>query len=197
MAIYGLLSFMQARGEAAQPFSVEVFVNGESAGTRAFTAASMTAPDPIILSVPANAGTNQVRIVKKDAGTVYWSAAANYYDTATADARHGTYQLALTRKYSLLTPVTVRNRIVYRETPFSGTANPGDVLTVRLTAAGSPEWRYLALEDPLPAGVEAIQRHQRLSAREAGAGCVVVRLARRVPRFAHGVLPGDLRARSI
>ena len=25
------------------------------------------------------------------------------------------------------------------------------------TAAGSPEWRYLALEDPLPAGVEAIQ----------------------------------------
>ena len=31
------------------------------------------------------------------------------------------------------------------------------MLTVRLTAAGSPEWRYLALEDPLPAGVEAIQ----------------------------------------
>jgi uncharacterized protein YfaS (alpha-2-macroglobulin family) len=31
------------------------------------------------------------------------------------------------------------------------------VLTVRLTVAGSPQWRYLALEDPLPAGVEAIQ----------------------------------------
>jgi uncharacterized protein YfaS (alpha-2-macroglobulin family) len=46
---------------------------------------------------------------------------------------------------------------VYRETPFTGTAKPGDVLTVRLTVAGSPEWRYLALEDPLPAGVEAIQ----------------------------------------
>ena len=165
MAIYGLLSFMQARGEASLPFSVEVFVNGQSAGTRAFTAASMTAPDPLVISVPANAGNNQVRIVKKDpppgasAGqaALYWAAAANYYDMATADARHGSYQLALTRKYSLLTPVTVKNRIVYRETQFSGTANPGDVLTVRLTAAGSPEWRYLALEDPLPAGVEAIQ----------------------------------------
>jgi uncharacterized protein YfaS (alpha-2-macroglobulin family) len=88
---------------------------------------------------------------------VYWSAAANYYDTASADSRSGSRQLAITRKYALLTPVQLKNRIVYRETPFSGTANPGDVLTVRLTVAGSPEWRYLALEDPLPAGVEPIQ----------------------------------------
>jgi uncharacterized protein YfaS (alpha-2-macroglobulin family) len=31
------------------------------------------------------------------------------------------------------------------------------VLTVRITAAGSNDWRYLVIEDPLPAGVEAIQ----------------------------------------
>jgi uncharacterized protein YfaS (alpha-2-macroglobulin family) len=157
MAIYGLLTFMQARGESAQPFSVEVFVNGQAAGRHSFSAAAMTAPDPIVISAPANAGANQVRLVKRDGGTVYWSAAAEYYDTATADARQGSRELAITRQYALLTPVTVKNQIVYRETPFSGTARPGDVLTVRLTAAGSPEWRYLALEDPLPAGVEAIQ----------------------------------------
>jgi len=98
-----------------------------------------------------------VRIVKKDSGTVYWSAAANYYDTATVDARQGSRQLALTRSYAALTPVKVKDRIVYRETPFTGTATPGDVISVRLTAAGSPEWRYLAIEDPLPAGVESIQ----------------------------------------
>ncbi len=80
-----------------------------------------------------------------------------YYDTATADARQGSRQLAVTRKYAVLTPVSVKDRIVYRETPFTGQAKPGDVLTVRLTVAGSPEWRYLAIEDPLPAGVEAIQ----------------------------------------
>lgn len=157
MAIYGLLGFMQARGEASQPFTVDVYVNGEQAGQHSFTAAEMTASDPIIISAGANTGENQVRVVKKNAGTVYWSAAAMYYDTANADARQGSRQLALTRKYALLTPVTVKGRIVYRETPFDGTAKPGDVLTVRLTAAGSPEWRYLALEDPLPAGVEAIQ----------------------------------------
>jgi len=157
MAIYGLLGFMQARGEAAQPFSVDVFVNGANAGRRTFPAAAMTAPDPQVITVPANAGANEVRLVKRDAGTVYWSASANYYDTAGAGARSGDRELALARKYAVLTPVTVKGRIVYREQPFTGTAQPGDVLTVRLTVAGSPEWRYLAIEDPLPAGVEAIQ----------------------------------------
>jgi uncharacterized protein YfaS (alpha-2-macroglobulin family) len=156
-AIYGLLSFMQARGEAAQPFSIDVFVNGNPAGRQTFSAAAMTAPDPVVITAPAAAGANQVRLVKHDGGTVYWSAAAVYYDTAGAGARTGDRQLALTRKYALLSPVTVNGRIVYREQEFSGTANPGDVLSVRLTAAGSPEWRYLTLEDPLPAGVEAIQ----------------------------------------
>jgi len=167
MAIYGLLAFMQARQEAAQPFSVDVFVMSKPAGQHSFTAAEMTASDPVVFTVPANVGDNQVRIAKRPpspaasagqaGGTVYWSAAAVYYDTAHTDARQGSRHLAITRKYALLTPVTVKGRIVYRETPFTGTAKPGDVLTVRITAAGSPEWRYLALEDPLPAGVEAIQ----------------------------------------
>lgn len=167
MAIYGLLSFMQARNEVAQPFTVDVLVNGKPAGKHAFTAAELTASDPITISVPANTGSNEVKLVKTDptspkassgqAAALYWSAAAVYYDTANADARQGSRQLAITRKYALLTPVKVRDRIVYRETPFTGTAQPGDVLTVRLTVAGSPEWRYLALEDPLPAGVESIQ----------------------------------------
>jgi len=173
MAIYGLLGFMRARGETAQPFTVDVFINGQAAGRHSFTAAEMSASDPIVISAPANAGANQVRLVKRDGSpsdsakaasdrsagqaALYWSAAAVYYDTATADARQGSRELAITRKYALLSPVKVKDRIVYRESAFTGTAKPGDVLSVRLTAAGSPEWRYLALEDPLPAGVEAIQ----------------------------------------
>jgi alpha-2-macroglobulin len=159
MAIYGLLGFMRARAETAQPFSVDVFVNGQAAGRHSFTAADMSASDPIVISTPANAGANQVRLVKRDGpqAALYWSASAVYHDTATADARQGSRELAITRKYALLAPVKLKDRIVYRESAFTGTASPGDVLSVRLTVAGSPEWRYLALEDPLPAGVEAIQ----------------------------------------
>ena len=50
----------------------------------------------------------------------------------------------------------MQKRIVYRETPFTGNAAPGDVLLVRLTVAGAEDWRYLLIEDPLPAGAETI-----------------------------------------
>ncbi|MEZ5285395.1 MAG: alpha-2-macroglobulin family protein [Vicinamibacterales bacterium] len=157
MAIYGLLAFMQARGETAQPFAVDVFVNGQAAGRQAFDAASLAAPDPVIVTVPAQDGDNQVRLVKRDGGTVYWSAAASYFDPSAAEGRSGSRQLAIARRYGRLTPVTVNGRIVYREEPITGPVSTGDVIAVRLTVAGTPDWRYLAIEDPLPAGVEAVQ----------------------------------------
>ena len=150
---------MQARGETAQPFSVDVFVNGEAGGPpRVHRGGDDRAgSDRRSRRRPTRAPT-RCASSSATAARSYWSAAAVYYDTADRRrARSGSRQLAITRKYALLTPVTVKDRIVYRETPFTGTAKPGDVLTVRLTVAGSPEWRYLALEDPLPAGVEAIQ----------------------------------------
>lgn len=157
MAIYGLLAFMQARGETAEPFTVDVFVNGEPTGRQSFDAAAMTAPDPVVVTFPARQGANQVRLVKRDGGTVYWSATAAWFDPSTAEGRQGSRQLAIARRYSRLVPATVRERIVYREAPITGAVAPGDVLAVRLTVAGSADWRYLAIEDPLPAGVEALQ----------------------------------------
>jgi len=127
------------------------------AGTQSFTTASMTAPDPIVVNAPGREGANTIRLVKRGGGTLYWAAKATYYDTAGAQARSGNRQLAITRKYARLSPIKVKDRIVYREDPFDGRMNPGDVLTIRITIAGSSEWRYLMVEDPLPAGVEAVQ----------------------------------------
>ena len=158
MALYGLLAFMQARGERATAAAgVDVFVNGTLAGRHTFSAADMVAADPIRFEADAQAGTNAVRLVTRDGGVVYWSAAATYFDATAAEGRQGSRQLAVTRAYSRLVPVTVDSRIVYREQPFTGTAAPGDVLLVRLTVAGSRDWRYLSVEDPLPAGVESVQ----------------------------------------
>ena len=54
IALYGLLEVLQARNETAEPFSVDVYVNGESAGSRSFTAASLAAPDPIVVTAPGS-----------------------------------------------------------------------------------------------------------------------------------------------
>jgi uncharacterized protein YfaS (alpha-2-macroglobulin family) len=157
-ALYGLLQLLQARDETPHAFSADVYVNGALAGTQAFTVASLVDPDPVVITAAAREGSNSVRIVKRGGGTLYWSATAVYFDTQAADARRGNRQLAITRAYALLAPVTQPDgTIVYREQPFQGRLAPGDVLTVRITAAGSSDWRYLVIEDPLPAGVEAIQ----------------------------------------
>lgn len=158
MVLGGLIDYMRARGEKGADVTVEVFVNGASAGTRTLTGADLTAPDPIEFTASAAAGLNRVRVVTKGVGTIYWGAQAEYFDTAAAEERTGTRRLALERQYFTLTPVTVNNRVVYRESPFTGQVRPGDLLLVRLTAAGSTDWRYLMLEDPIPAGMEAIQQ---------------------------------------
>jgi alpha-2-macroglobulin len=157
MAIYGLLELLQARNETPQAVTVEIYINDALAGTRTLGESALTAPDPIVVTAPAHEGANRVRLVTKGAGAVYWAAAASYYDTAAAGARSGSRELAITRRYARLVPVRSGNRIVYREQPLGTTVAPGDVISVRLTVAGSSDWRYLVIEDPLAAGVEAIQ----------------------------------------
>jgi alpha-2-macroglobulin len=165
MALYGLLDYMRARNETGGDSAVEVVVNGTVVGSRTFTAASLADPDPVVIEAPASAGKNSVVLRNKGGGSLYWSAAAEYFETSSAAGgtidRAGSRTLALTRSYFSLSPVTVQGRVVYRETPFTGSAKPGDLLLVRVDAAGSNDWRYLVIEDPLPAGVEPV-RQQRL-----------------------------------
>jgi alpha-2-macroglobulin len=156
MAIYGLTDYMRARKETGAPMTVAVSVNGGAAETVTFSPESLTAPDPLTVTAPAREGGNEVTLRTEGAGVVYWSAAAEYFDQQTPIERTGSRHLALVRRYFSLTPVQVGGRTRYRETPFAGTARPGDVLLVRLSAAGSTDWRYLMIEDPLPAGTEAI-----------------------------------------
>jgi uncharacterized protein YfaS (alpha-2-macroglobulin family) len=158
MVLFGLLEVMKVRGETAQPSDVEVFVNGVSLGSRTLKVSDPGRLAPVELDAPAAAGKNTVRLVKRGAGALYWSAQAVYFDPRAGVAPTGSRKLAVLRQYFSLSPVNVKGRIVYRETPFSGTARPGDLLLVRLTAAGATEWRYLMIEDPIPAGTESIRQ---------------------------------------
>ena len=158
MALYGLLDYLRARREQPSRFTMDVFVNGEAAGSHTFTPESWTAPDPIVVSAPGREGANQVRLVRRGEGAVYWSATAAYFDNRETIEPEGSRRLALAREDFALQPVERDGRIVYREAPFDGRARPGDLLLVRLTAAGSTDWQFLMIEDPLPAGAEAIRQ---------------------------------------
>jgi uncharacterized protein YfaS (alpha-2-macroglobulin family) len=160
LALEGLLAFMQARNEKPAPVTAEVYVNNAKVATQAFDAKSLLAPNPVLIEAPATTGANTVRIVRRGAGALYYDAAVRYYDKPAASERTGSRKLAIVRRYSTLSPVEVKGRIVYRETAFSGTAKAGDLILVRLTTAGSNDWRYLMLEDPIPAGTEPVEKDE-------------------------------------
>jgi uncharacterized protein YfaS (alpha-2-macroglobulin family) len=157
MVVYGLTAYMQARGESGSPITVDVSVNGTPLRNVSFDQQSLTAPDPVRIIAPGREGDNDVRVSTRGAGTVYWAATARYFDTRTPIERTGDRKLAIARDYFMLSPVqTTKRTVTYRETPFDGTAKPGDVLLVHLAVAGATDWRYLLIEDMLPAGAETI-----------------------------------------
>ncbi len=160
MVLYGLLTVLEQRQQRPGPVTVTVDAGGRQQ-TIALTSADWTSPAPKVVHVPAVAGANEVT-VRAEGGPAYWTAAARYYDMEEGLERTGSRRLAVSRKYFALAPVRKGNRIVYEERAFNGTAAPGDLVLVRLVVAGSDDWQYLMVEDPLPAGAEAVPDPQTL-----------------------------------
>jgi uncharacterized protein YfaS (alpha-2-macroglobulin family) len=80
-----------------------------------------------------------------------------YYTSSPKVTKTGSAALNLLRDYFKLTPAQEGDKVVYRLEPFGGTAARGDVIAVRLTVTGT-DWKYLIVEDPIPAGTEFIER---------------------------------------
>lgn len=160
MVLYGLLGAMKARQEQPAAVTATISVGGQSQQV-SFTPADWTRAFPAVVTLPAGAGTTPVTLTTSG-GPVYWTASARYFDTSAGLERGGTRKLAVSRKYFLLAPIRRDNRVVYEERPYAGTAMPGDVILVRLVVAGANDWRYLMIEDPIPAGTEAVSRPDTL-----------------------------------
>lgn len=160
MVVYGLTDYLKVSGELKPNFSVEVWVNDKPVLTQRFTEADAqtpTAPGLRLTAEQLALGGNRVRIRKTGSGRLYWSARAEYYSTEEKLARTGTVSLNLLRDYFKLVPAREGERIVYQLEPLAGPLETGDVLVVRLTVSGG-DWRYLMVEDPIPAGTEFIER---------------------------------------
>jgi hypothetical protein len=160
MVIYGLTDFLKLSGELKPNFSISVSVNGRPVLTHRFTEADALAVQSPKLKLPAEqlaAGVNRIHITKSGAGTLYWSVRGEYFSTDENLLRTGSVKLILLREYFRLVAERKAEKIVYRLEPLAGAVHQGDVLAVRLTVSGD-EWRYLHIEDPIPAGTEFIEK---------------------------------------
>jgi alpha-2-macroglobulin len=158
MVIYGLIDYLAATNELNSNVTATVFVNDRPVFTRKLEANAVVAPPELRLDESKlERGANRVRISVSGAGRLYYSARAEYSSTADRLEKTGSVPLNLLRDYFRLTPSRVGDKIVYDTQPLTGAVAAGDILAVRLTVTGS-EWKYLMIEDPIPAGTEFIER---------------------------------------
>jgi uncharacterized protein YfaS (alpha-2-macroglobulin family) len=160
MVIFGLTEYLRASHEFEASFRAELYVNGKPTASKEFSAADGLHPVEPSFRLDASQlqpGKNEIRIHKSGLGRLYWSASAAFFSNDKHLVQNNKLSLNITRDYFRLTPEPSGAKIVYRLDPLSGDLHVGDVLAVRMTVAGS-EWRYLLVEDPIPAGAEFITR---------------------------------------
>ncbi len=160
MVVFGLLEYVKVTHEFDADFTADVYVNDNKVLSRHFTKADTMKSDLPRVTLPTEQlrpGANSVRMQKSGTGRLYWSARGEYYSAEKKYFQNNKFSLNITRDYYRMVPQQVQDRIVYDLQPLSGEVHSGDVIAVRLSVNGS-EWRYLLVEDPIPAGAEFVQR---------------------------------------
>jgi len=158
MVIYGMADYLKASQELNPNLNVTVTVNGGPPIVRKLDQAAVAgAPELLLDDGQLQPGANHLHIATSGAGRLYYSARITHYSTEPSQQRNGTVSLNILRDYFKLTPAKDGDKIVYDSAPLNGPVASGDILAVRLTVTGS-EWKYLMIEDPIPAGTEFIER---------------------------------------
>jgi len=158
MVIYGLIDYLKATNELNPDIAATVTVNGQKVGEQAFhTDTALDSPEILLPENKLQSTNNQIQIQSTGKGRLYYSVTATHYSNEARLEQNGAVSLNLLRDYFRLTPARTGEKIVYNLDPLTGPVSQGDIVAVRLTVTGS-EWRYLLVEDPIPAGTEFIEK---------------------------------------
>jgi uncharacterized protein YfaS (alpha-2-macroglobulin family) len=160
MVIYGLTDYLKVTNELNANVTVSIFVNDAPVFTRKLESGLGPAiPEIALEEAKLQPGVNQVRITTSGQGRLYYSARAEYSSNDDKLQKTGDASLNILRDYFRLSPVREGDKIVYDTVPLNGPVSSGDIIAVRLTVSGS-DWKYMMIEDPIPAGTEFIERDQ-------------------------------------
>jgi uncharacterized protein YfaS (alpha-2-macroglobulin family) len=156
LVIDALTDYVAVSKELTPDFTVDVEVNGKQVLSKKFTAADLQVALAPSIKIPAEL-KNSVKVRKSGEGRLYWMARASYSSDEDRLVKTGGVELNLLRDYYRLIPERRGERIVHRLEPLNGPVTQGDTIACRLTLTGG-DWRYLLIEDPIPAGVEFVTR---------------------------------------
>ncbi len=157
MVIYGLVDYLKTTNELHPDFTATVAVNGQAAVTHTFNSDGTPDTEVVLDEAKLESGANQIQVNSQGQGRLYYSIAAIHNSNQARFEKQGAISLNLLRDYFRLVPTKTGDHIVYELAPVEGTVAQGDTIAVRLTVTGS-DWRYLMVEDPIPAGTEFIEQ---------------------------------------
>ena len=155
-AIFGLIDYLKVSRELSPDYDLEVYLNGENVLTQHVSSAGASQT----LSINRKAGEvpvmNEIRVVKRGKGMIYFSSSLDYYTGEEDVAARGSADLNLTREYLRLKVVEDGYKLKWVTEPLSGEVHSGDMLVVKLKLNGAKA-RHLMIEDPIPAGAEQVE----------------------------------------
>jgi hypothetical protein len=158
MVIYGLTDYLKSTNELNPNLTATVYVNDQPVLTRKFDSAAAGSDATLTIDESKlNPAANQIRVTGNGKGRVYYSARAEYFTNEEKIQATGSGSLSIQRDYFRLTPSKGGAKVVWDLSPLNGPVSSGDTIAVRLTVSGS-SWKYLLIEDPIPAGTEFIER---------------------------------------
>jgi uncharacterized protein YfaS (alpha-2-macroglobulin family) len=144
-AVMALTEYLKQTKELDPKYSLTVKVNGKDVKTMNFTKKDAFL-DPVTITVPAadlKAGDNEIELVKNGTGNLYWNSRIHYVLPAE-QATPSTGDIRITRKYTVVS-----------EDPIdAGNQPPGAMIQVTTTLTANQNFRYMLLEEPIPAGCE-------------------------------------------
>ena len=159
MVLFGITEYLKVSRELDASFNAEVYVNGKQVLSRRFTSqdAASGASATAHLPYSAVADANSIEVRKSGSGRLYWLARGSYYSTDRSLYNKDGLKLSIGREYFTMTSGKAGNKIVYDLAPVSGPVQNGDLLAIKVTVTGD-KWKYLMIEDPIPAGTEFVER---------------------------------------
>ncbi len=155
-AIFGLIDYLKVSRELSPDYDVEVYLNGENVLTQHVSSAAASQTFSISRKTTDVAGTNDIRVVKRGKGMIYFSSSLDYYTGEEDVAARGSADLNLTREYLRLKVVEDGYKLKWITEALRGEIHSGDMLVVRLKLNGTKA-RHLIIEDPIPAGAEQVE----------------------------------------
>jgi len=154
-AIFGLIDYLKVSRELSPDYDMEVYLNGENVLTQHVSSAAASQTFSIYRKAGEVTGTNEIRVVKRGKGMIYFSSSLDYYTGEENVAARGSAELNLTREYLRLKVVEDGYKLKWVTEPLRGEIHSGDMLVVRLKLNGAKA-RHLMIEDPIPAGAEQV-----------------------------------------